>query len=298
MPNLVRRNVFITVASDRRAEEYRLHPLFQNFLRRRLRSEIGRAGVAAEHQRCAAYFLDRASWEQAVRHLLAAEDFAGAARVIAEKGSEWISSGALGSLASLADSLPQPALEAHPRALQHRAEVARLRGEYESAHSLLRRAAALLHDARDNEGEADALHSLATLARRDGDYELAFTYLDRATELSESNSAVRTKCGNTRGLCLVAMGEWTTAEREFRGALQLAEERNDEHYIRLIAHNLGTPAGMRGDFGEALRWLGRMLRKDRPRAEDSERPTHNAAGGGGPSEHGPLLSLSRRFCRL
>jgi LuxR family maltose regulon positive regulatory protein len=263
LPNLVRRNVFITVASDRRAEEYRLHPLFQNFLRRRLRSEIGRSGVAAEHQRCATYFIDRLAWEQAVRHLLAAEDFAGAARVIAERGSEWISSGALGSLASFADSLPQAAVEAHPRALQQRAEVARLRGEYEFAHSLLRRAVSLLHDAADNEGEADALHSLATLARREGDYDLAFTYLDRALALSGPNSAVRTKCGNTRGLCLVAMGEWTAAEREFRAALQSAEERNDEHYVRLIAHNLGTPAGMRGDFGEALRWLSRMLRKDR-----------------------------------
>src|SRR5688500_2187307 len=39
-------------------------------------------------------------------------------------------------------------------------------------------------------------------------------------------------------------------------------ERSERHYIRLIAHNLGTPAGMRGDFGEALRWLSRMLRKD------------------------------------
>jgi LuxR family transcriptional regulator, maltose regulon positive regulatory protein len=266
LPNLVRRNVFITVASDRRGEEYRLHPLFQNFLRRRLRSEIGRLGVAAEHQRCAAYFKDRLSWEQAVRHLLAAEDYTGAARVIAERGFEWISSGALGSLASLADSLPQAALEAHPRALAHRAEVARLRGEYEFAHSMLRRAVSLLHDRGDEEGEADALHSLATLARRDGNYELAFTYLDSAIVLTEPSSAVRTKCGNTRGLCLVAMGEWTAAEREFRAALQSAEERNDEHYIRLIAHNLGTPAGMRGDFGEALRWLSRMLRKDRQSA--------------------------------
>ena len=76
------------------------------------------------------------------------------------------------------------------------------------------------------------------------------------------NSVVRTKCGNTRGLCLVAMGDWTGAEREFRSALQSAEERNDEHYSRLIAHNLGTPAGIRGDFGEALRWLRRMLRND------------------------------------
>ncbi|MCA1606706.1 MAG: hypothetical protein LC775_14835 [Acidobacteria bacterium] len=62
LPNLVRRNVFITVASDRRGEEYRLHPLFQNFLRRRLRSEIGRTAVAAEHERCAAYFMSRLSW--------------------------------------------------------------------------------------------------------------------------------------------------------------------------------------------------------------------------------------------
>ncbi|HEV2883401.1 MAG TPA: tetratricopeptide repeat protein, partial [Pyrinomonadaceae bacterium] len=262
LPNLVRRNVFISVASDRRGEEYRLHPLFQNFLRRRLRSELGRAGVALEHQRCAAYFIERSSWEPAVRHLLAAEDFEGAAKVIAQRGSEWISSGALASLASLADSLPQSAVEAYPRALAYRAEVARLLGEYEFAHSALRRAATLLREHQDNEGEADTLHSLATLARRQSDYDLAFTYLDRAIELSEPGSAVRTKCGNTRGLCLVAMGEWTAAEREFRAALQSAEERNDEHYIRLIAHNLGTPAGMRGDFGEALRWLGRMLRKD------------------------------------
>lgn len=272
LPNLVRRNVFITVASDRRGEEYRLHPLFQNFLRRRMRSELGRTGVAAEHQRCAAYFSERQAWEPAVRHLLAAEDFDGAARVIAERGAAWISSGALGALASFADSLPPPALEAHPRALAHRAEVARLRGEYEFAHALLRRAVPLLHEADDKEGEADALHSLATLARRDGDYALAFSYLDRAAVLSEPNSAVRTKCGNTRGLCLVAMGEWTAAEREFRAALQSAEERSDEHYIRLITHNLGTPAGMRGDFGEALRWLSRMLRKDR-QAAPGELPT-------------------------
>jgi len=262
LPNLVRRNVFLSVASDRRGEEYRLHPLFQNFLRRRLRSEIGRTGVATEHQRCAAYFLSRQSWEQAVRHLLAAEDFEGAARLIAERGADWISSGALASLASLADSLPQAALESHPRALAHRAEVARLRGEYEFARTMLRRAVTLLHDQEDKEGEGDALHALATLARRDGDYKLAFTYLDRATLLSDPNSAVRTKCGNTRGLCLVAMGEWTAAELEFRSALQSAEDRNDQYYVRLIAHNLGTPAGMRGDFGEALRWLSRMLRTD------------------------------------
>ena len=263
LPSLVRRNVFITVASDERREEYRLHPLFQSFLRRRFRSEVGRAGVAAEQLRCAGYFIERRSWEPAVRHLLAAEDFDRAARLVAEQGGEWIASGALGSLASLTDSLPTTALEAHPRALAHRAEAARLRGEYDASESLFRRTITLLEQQGDRAGEAEALHSLAAIARRHGDYHLAFTYLDQATQLSDEHSAARMKCCNTRGLCLVALGEWIAAEREFRNALQLAEELHDEYYARLIAHNLGTPAGIRGDFGEALRWLSRMLRPDR-----------------------------------
>jgi ATP/maltotriose-dependent transcriptional regulator MalT/DNA-binding SARP family transcriptional activator len=263
LPTLVRRNVFITIATDGRGEEYRLHPLFQRFLRRRLRSEIGRADVAAEHQRCASYFLEHEAWEQAVRHLLSAEDFESAASLIADKGSDWISSGALGSLAALADTLPQATLEAKPRALSYRAEVARLCGQYDVAQTMFRRAATLCQEQSDKEGEAEALHSLATIVRRQRDYDQVFEYLDRAIELSAPNSAVRMKCGNTRGLCFVAMGEWDAAELEFRSALQAAEERNDERYTRLIAHNLGTPAGIRGDFGEALRWLNRMVRRER-----------------------------------
>ncbi len=262
LSQLVRGNVFMTVASDARGEEYRLHPLFQSFLRRRLRTEIGRAGVAAEHVRCANHFLANGNWDQAVRHLLEAEDFDRAGEIIAEHGAKWIASGKLASLASLADSLPANVLESHPRALAQRAEVARLRGEFDTAQTLFRRASAALRAKGDDEGEAEALHSLATIARRRGDCEAAFNYLDRAVELTRTDSAVRTKCGNTRGLCLVAQGEWTAAEREFRGALQSAEERNDDHHIRLITHNLGLPALVRGDFGEAMHWLRRMLRTD------------------------------------
>ena len=262
LPQLVRRNVFLTVASDARGEEYRLHPLFQSFLRRRLRTEIGLAGVAAEHARTAEHLLERGNWDQGVRHLLEAENFDRAGEVIAAHGAEWIASGKLASLASLAEALPAAVLEAHPRAMAHRAEVARLRGEFDTAQSLFRRAAAALRGKGDDEGEADALHSLATIARRQGDFDAAFKYLDRAVELTTPESGVRTKCSNTRGLCLVSLGEWTAAEREFRVALQSAEERNDEHHIRLITHNLGLPAMMRGDFGEALHWLRRMLRTD------------------------------------
>src|SRR5918911_1755796 len=89
LPSLVRRNVFITVASDERGEEFRLHPLFQSFLRRRFRTEAGLSGVSQEHARFADYFISHAQWEQAMQHLLGAEDFDAAARVIAERGQDW-----------------------------------------------------------------------------------------------------------------------------------------------------------------------------------------------------------------
>ena len=263
LPQLVRRNVFLTVASDERGEEYRLHPLFRDFLARRLSAEVGQAGVAAEHARYADYFVERGKWERAVRHLIAAGEYDRAARIVAERGQDWIANGALTALLALYEALPTPSVEANPRALLHRAEVARLRGEYDAAQGMFRHAAALLHAQRDAEGEADALHSLASIARRRGDHATAFAYLDRAAELTEERSVVRTRCGNTRGLILLALNQPTEAEREFRAALQSAEERNDEHHARLIAHNLGLPAMGRGDFSEALRWLRRMLREDR-----------------------------------
>ncbi len=262
LPQLVKRNVFITVASDERGEEYRLHPLFKSFLKRRFRIEEGRSKIAKENKHCADFFLNRGQWEQAIQHLLVAEDYNRTAEVIAEHGNNWIANGALASLISFTSALTEEALGKFPRSLFYQAEAVRLQGDLETASATFNRAAKLLHEQRDIEGEAEALHSLAAIARRRTNFALSYEYLEKAEKLTDENSVVRMKCGNTRGLCLVAQGEWVKAEHEFRLALQLAEKLDDKHYIRLIAHNLGTPAGLRGDFGGALRWLRKMLRED------------------------------------
>ncbi|MCA1614107.1 MAG: hypothetical protein LC800_08135, partial [Acidobacteria bacterium] len=291
LPSLVRRNVFMTVASDERGEEYRLHPLFRDFLRRRLRGDIGAAGVAAEHARLADHFVERGQWEQGIGHLLEAGEFARASALVAAKGADWIASGAFSSLVSVVESLPAAAVESHPRVLLHRGEVARVRGEFESAQGTLRRAASLLAARGDAEGEAEALHALATIARRRGDYAASFAHLDRVLELSGERSLARVKAGNTRGLCYVASDELVLAEREFRDALQLAEGLHDEQHARMVAHNLGLPAMARGDFTQAMRWFRRMLRRDAGAGESAApapRPT--------PREFSPHLNLAR--CHL
>jgi ATP/maltotriose-dependent transcriptional regulator MalT/DNA-binding SARP family transcriptional activator len=265
LPELAQKNVFLTVAGDRQTgEEYRFHPLFREFLLRRLRSDIGQARVAEERNRIADHFLNARKWEVALPYLLDARNFDRAASVIAETGNEWIAAGAFTSLGLFAEQIPDQSLEEYPRSLLHKAEVARLHGEIEKSSKLLNRAVELLNKNGDSIGEGEALHSLASLARRRGRYVDAFSLIERAETLVSHTSETFMKCANTRGLCLIVQGKWTEAEQQFRIALELAENLGNDQYIRLVTHNLALAPGFRGDFGEALRWFRRIFRDGQP----------------------------------
>ena len=263
LPELAQKNVFLTVAGDgQSSEEYRFHPLFREFLLRRLRAETGQARLAEERNRIAEYFLENRKWEMALPYLLDARNFDRAASVIAETGGEWIASGAFTSLGFFVERVPDESLDRFPRSLLHKAEIARLQGETERSSTLLHRAVRLLSDADDAVGEAEALHSLASLARRRGRHTEAFELLERAESLVPQTSETFMKCANTRGLCLIVLGKWAEAEQQFRVALDLAEKLSNEQYVRLVTHNLALAPGFRGDFGEALRWFKRIFRGD------------------------------------
>jgi len=265
LPELSQKNVFLTVAGDGRgAEEYRFHPLFRDFLRRRLRSEIGHAAVAAERNRIAEYFISRRRWEAAIPYLIEAQNFDRAAEIIAQTGSEWIAAGAFTSLGLFADQVPIALLEKYPRSLLHRAEVARLQGELDRSTELLNRAVRLLHVSGESGDEAEALHSLASLARRRGRIAESLKLLEQAEQLVSTDSETFLKCANTRGLCLIVQGDLAAAEQQFRIALEIAERESNERYVRLVTHNLALPPGLRGDFGEALRWFKRIFRTGQP----------------------------------
>lgn len=275
LPELVQKNVFLSVAGDQKTSEvYRLHPLFRDFLQRRLRSEIGRAGVENEKNRLADFFLRENQWEKALPFLLEAENYEKASEIIARSGGEWIAGGAGLTLENFLEKIPASWLEKYPRALLHKAEIARLRGDGGKAATLLNRVVGLLAKDEDKTGEAEALHSLASLARRKGDNAAAFDFLEKAEKLVDEQSETFLKCANTRGLCLIAQGAWAQAEQQFRFALELAERQSNEQYIRLITHNLALPAGFRGDFGEALRWFRRIFG-----ADENEKPLPQEAIG-------------------
>jgi len=206
LPELAQKNVFLTVAGDgKSSEEYRFHPLFRDFLVRRLRAETGQARVADERNRIAEYFLANRKWEMALPYLLDAQNFDRAAAVIAETGGQWIAAGAFTSLGFFVERVSEESLDCFPRSLLHKAEIARLQGETEKSSTLLHRAVKLLSESGDAVGEAEALHSLASLARRHGRHTEAFELLGRAEALVPATSETFMKCANTRGLCHIVL---------------------------------------------------------------------------------------------
>ncbi len=261
LPKLLQKNVFLTVVEDgERSEEYRLHPLFRDFLQRRLRSEVGRKKVGEERGRIAEYFLNENQWEKAIPFLISAGEHERTAKLISEKGEMWLAGGTIITLKNYIEQVPHDYLEKFPRALLHKAEIARLQGDFDESSKILKTAVKLLNDTKDKQGEAEAHLSIASLARRKGNIAEAFDFLAKAEELVGKDSETFMKCANTRGLCFAVQGNWSESERQFRLALDLAEKLSNEKFMRISAHNLAIPTGFRGEFGEALRWLKMMFR--------------------------------------
>lgn len=125
LPELVRKNVFMTVAGEQHSgEEYRLHPLFRGFLLRRFRTEKGHAELARERIRIGEFFLAKQLWENALPYLLDAEDFHRAAEIIALRGEDWLVIGGIAALKTFAEKIPKEILDEFPHALIYTAEAA------------------------------------------------------------------------------------------------------------------------------------------------------------------------------
>jgi ATP/maltotriose-dependent transcriptional regulator MalT/DNA-binding SARP family transcriptional activator len=265
---LARRNVFIshTYASGAE-EEYRLHPLFRNFLSRWLVSQLGIEEVKGLHRACALYFVGSAQWDLAVHHYTEAGAGADVADLIAEHGAALVGSGRFETIKRAFERLPQDALAGRPRSLITRADVALIEGDTGRALDLYIKAGQMARAAGKTAAEAEALRGQAYIARYRGDAPAAINLATAALELAPNLYSLRARCFNLLGLCyFFSLHEAARAIESWRAALESAREADDDRFARIVLHNLGLPYSMEGDFNEALRWLGQMIeeRADSP----------------------------------
>jgi LuxR family maltose regulon positive regulatory protein len=113
-------NAFV-VSLDAQRTWFRYHQLLADFLRLELRRTLADE-VPDLHRRAAKWLADHGDIVEAVRHRLAAGDWADAARLVADHSFRWVLDGQAGTIAAVLQAFPEGASADHPDlALAHAA---------------------------------------------------------------------------------------------------------------------------------------------------------------------------------
>ena len=138
---------------------YRYHALFADFLRRR--SDVPSERREEIHRRAAEFFVRRGNEEEAVQHLLAANDYDAAGDLLARVGVRMTETGRHRALAALLDQLPETVLSRSGALLLMHAETHRLASRYGEALPAYARARQRFHEVGDVAGEVRTLRAQA-----------------------------------------------------------------------------------------------------------------------------------------
>jgi len=128
-------NAFV-VSLDAQRTWFRYHQLLADFLRLEVRRRLGDE-VPDLHRRAAHWFADHGEVVEAVRHTLAAGDWPGAARLLADHLFSLTLDGQEGAIAALLPSFPAGASAEHPELALAHAAVQLAQGRLEEAAAQL-----------------------------------------------------------------------------------------------------------------------------------------------------------------
>ncbi len=233
-------NMFLIPLDDER-RWYRYHHLFAEFLQ----TELTSPEKETLHLRAASWFERHGYYNDAVKHLLAAENHPEAARLISQVADETLRRGAFITLAGWLEALPASFLRNNSQLAVIRGWVEWLLGDVESAGSYLASARENLPDDASPalRGKLISLEACLSVSRETTGIELA----QKAIPLLEETDPFFT------GMALLVLGEaqnlmgdTTSAVETLHQVLRLGRTHND--YFMMI--------GALTNLAQQLNWQG------------------------------------------
>lgn len=275
LERLEREQLFL-VPLDHAHRWYRYHPLFADFLQNRL-SQTYPEEIAVWHCRAADWYLQQESARgdavnQALPHVLAARDWARAARVIeAASGQMLWQSGEVATLLHWLEKLPHEMFDGRPRLALASAWALTLTGQFDAAETALQSMEHFLNagsegtsdpdDGRlDQEVSGEALAIRARIA--------AFSDVECASALSEQAlGRLPQKADVLQADLLLNLGyahlrghDYVAAARVFQDARRIGRHSGNVRALMLSSRYLAGSYVMRGHLNEAATVFRQALR--------------------------------------
>lgn len=253
---------------------FAFEPLFRAFLRRRAATELPRS----ESRRLLIAYGRAAAEDGAVlaalQHLCAAEAGDEIVAILRTHARSLIAAGFVAEVRRAVDCAA--GLEpSDPHLADVVGELKRVAGDHAAAIENFRRA---LEARREDDETAESLHGLAYSAAMLGQLDECETTAQRGLALAR-RPELRSRLCNVWAIALYRRDRLDEAIERWREALVLAREGDDPRLSRMIAHNLGLPYAVQGEFARASECFGMLTREDNPTV--------------GPHEGAAYLNLAR-----
>ncbi len=224
-------NAFV-VSLDAQRTWFRYHQLLADFLRLELRRTAA-AEVPDLHRHAATWFAEHGEVVEAIRHTLAAGDWADAARLLGDHLFSLTLDGQEGSIAALLRSFPAGASVEHPELALAHAAVQLSQGRLEDAAAQLALAESHLQSARPTRRRRLAIATASlrlALARRSGQYAevveqvhlLDTTTAEGSSDLIAMDTELRAVALMNLGIVETWSGQFSDAERHVTEGARLA----------------------------------------------------------------------------
>jgi ATP/maltotriose-dependent transcriptional regulator MalT/DNA-binding SARP family transcriptional activator len=250
---LLQQNLFVAPAGDH-GESVRYHPLFQEFLQRRLQIERP-AEAPIILQRLANAYLQKEQWEQAYLYAQRLDDPALIVRIIEDVGLQMINAGRILLLQEWLDKVAPGLMSTQPKLLALQGYCSIVLGEVDQGLKRLTDAEILLHKKPPSALLAQLLAHRSIGHRLRGDYPQSIADGEAALALLDKLSHAGKGLAGALGLNATQPAPESLVTVEPLGA----EESEHLQLRALIYRSIGLGFCMQGNLSTGLEWLRRSL---------------------------------------
>ncbi len=255
---ITQENVFITKAG----RGFRYHPLFRDFLIRRLTETYPAQAVTGLYRRLADYHLDRKDYQSAVDAFLTAADFQRAAEVLTEHYPFWRDTGAYESYLGLVDRIPAAVQDRYPAFLVHKMHslhgVGNLAGIMNNHKTMLRR----LRREKDRKPLIDYLLFMSLIMYLLRENRKSVRLAQEAERLTPARDRLRKASALSRiGFTYIMLMEYDRARDYCERAVKVAEILNDPLTLTMVRFNLAMYHWLSGNLRAGYSGFEQLIRE-------------------------------------
>jgi LuxR family maltose regulon positive regulatory protein len=249
-------NIFISKVGD----NFQYHPIFHEFLRKKLGQYFTSSVVKKLHYKAGVHLLDQGDYAAAVKHFVAAERYANAARILDQNHQYWMRRADYGTFIQLVDSFPDAVLEKYPALLLRKADALDNLDKKAQALRLNESALKLFRRKRDSQGMAQALILKALVYYSQGQRRRGIYHANKAYQLVQRrNTPLKADILMQLGSMYRDACRFDKAHECFQSALKILRKFENRELEESLLTRIALLHFTRSNFKEADRLFMEIL---------------------------------------